>query len=274
MVYNLLHIRGVWWAVWVIIFGKRICPRGTSPIVLFADGKQCQWRLDTLSQLCGNHSGVTSTGDWEVFIAGCAKHSVQHEGPSNSRHQYFGSTERWVGEQGGILVFTEGGDTWCYHHGITGHVCSTDTSQQGTWCCWQGADGKPGRTGSRGSERGAWLGSLAVSMASQTTIVDALGSFEDGNVTVTPAHTWIGQDTEMIVFEVCNYSGQPVIIRDNTVVAQLSQAHFMDVDAVERLLPYGEEFIDTFETGHISLVVAMELFLWKAMMTSHGTNWI
>ena len=100
---------------------------------------------------------------------------------------------------------------------------------------------------------------LAVSMASQTTTMDALGSFVDGNVTVTPALTWIGQDMEMIVVELCNHSGQPATIRGNTVVAQLSQAHVLDVDAVERLLPYDEEFIDTFEAGHLSLVVAMEL---------------
>ena len=100
---------------------------------------------------------------------------------------------------------------------------------------------------------------LAVSMASQTTTVDALGSFVDGNVTVTPALTRIGQDTEMIVVEVCNHSGQPATLSGNTVVAQLSQAHVMDVDAVERLLPDDEEFIDTFETGHLSSSVAMDL---------------
>ena len=100
---------------------------------------------------------------------------------------------------------------------------------------------------------------LAVSMASQTTTVDVLGSFVDGNVTVTPALTRIGQDTEMIVVEVCNHSGQPAILSGNTVLAQLSQAHVMDVDAVERLLPDDEEFIDTFETGHLSSSVAMDL---------------
>lgn len=100
---------------------------------------------------------------------------------------------------------------------------------------------------------------ISIPIAQQAATVHPLGTYMDGNVTVSPSVLVVDNQTRVVRFEVCNHTSQPVTLPRKTVLGQLMQVSVVDVGTVETVIPDDQEIMKNFSLDHLNSTISKRL---------------